>query len=284
MTEHEPHGGLATAPGRSVPVREPAAQPGGRTRPAECPDVVFVYSGDGSRYGGTGRGQLATEPAFADAIDDLDAIFQWEHGFSLRQVFSGRRAVDDVIVRQSVLFAVQVGLTALWRAHGIAPTAVLGQSTGEVAAAVAAGALRLTDAFRILAHRAELSTGNLTGNLTGLRPMPAKLPFYSTVLADPRERPDFDTGYWVANLRRPARLAKAVGAALTDGHTTFVEIAPHPVSAPTVTETATRTAAGTPVRILPSLRHDRDEQLTFLSSLGRLLAAGGGAPAEVGAA
>jgi len=50
----------------------PAEQPAGQTDlwPAERSDVVFVYSGHGSRWSGAGRRLLATEPAFADAIDD----------------------------------------------------------------------------------------------------------------------------------------------------------------------------------------------------------------------
>lgn len=240
----------------------PAGQPAGETDPwpAERSDVVFVYSGHRSRWSGMGRGLLATEPAFADAIDDLDAIFQWEHGFSPREIFAGRKGVADITVGQSVLFALQVGLTALWRAHGVEPTAVVGRSSGEVAAAVAAGALDLTDAFRILARRTEPP-----------RPTRPTLTYYSTVLADPRERPNFDAGYWVANLRRPARLAQAIGAALADGHTRFVEISPHPVATFAIERAA---ASCSPVVVLPSLRRDRDEQVTFLSSLAALHEAG----------
>ena len=249
--------------------REPREQPAGPTDPwpAERSDVVFVYSGHGPRWSGMGRGLLATEPAFAEAIDDLDAIFQWEHGFSPREIFAGRRGMADITVGQSALFAVQVGLTALWRAHGVEPTAVLGRSTGEMAAAVAAGALNLTDAFRILARRAEPP-----------RPTRPTLTCYSTVLADPRERPGFD-GSWVADLHRPARLTRAIGAALADGHTRFVEISPHPVA----TRTIERAASGrSPVVVLPSLRRDRDEQATFLSSLAALHEAGYlGAPAPL---
>jgi len=265
-------------------------------------DVVFVYSGHGSRSGSAmGRRLLATEPVFADAIEDLDAIFQWEHDCSLREIFAGRRGLDDLAVGQSALLAVQVGLTALWRAHGVEPTAVLGQSTGEVAAAVAAGALNLTDAFRIMARRtgplastgggavglAELTEGELATRFAGLRPAPPRLPFYSTVLADPRERPDFDPGYWAANLRRPARLPQAIGAALADGHTTFLEISARPVAISAVEQTIAEitTAGCPPVRTLPSLRRDQDEQVTFRSSLAVLHAlAGGGSGTEAGAA
>jgi len=43
----------------------------------------------------------------------------------------------------------QLVLVALWRAHGLQPTATLGVSLGEIAAVYSAGGLTLTDALRI---------------------------------------------------------------------------------------------------------------------------------------
>ena len=44
----------------------------------------------------------------------------------------------------------------------------------------------------------------------GRRPL---VPWYDTVLTDPRELPDFDARYWAAHLRRPVRFRQAVTAA-----------------------------------------------------------------------
>ncbi|MEV0025672.1 amino acid adenylation domain-containing protein [Streptomyces atroolivaceus] len=48
-----------------------------------------------------------------------------------------------------------LGLAALWRANGVNPTAVVGHSQGEIAAAVVAGGLSLEDGARIIALRSK---------------------------------------------------------------------------------------------------------------------------------
>ncbi|MGC5015919.1 SDR family NAD(P)-dependent oxidoreductase [Streptosporangium sp. DT93] len=88
--------------------------------------------------------------------------------------------------------------------------------------------------------------------IAGGRP---ELPFYSTVLADPREVPAFEPAYWAAGIRRPVRLLGAIQAAAQDGHTLFTEISPHPVLAGALRESL---PAGTV--ITHSLRRGHDEE------------------------
>ena len=57
---------------------------------------------------------------------------------------------------QPTLFAMQVSLAALWRSWGVEPSAIVGHSMGEVAAAHVAGALSLDDAARVISRRSEL--------------------------------------------------------------------------------------------------------------------------------
>ncbi|GAA2400466.1 hypothetical protein GCM10010404_67850 [Nonomuraea africana] len=71
------------------------------------------------------------------------------------------------------------------------------------------------------------------------------LPFYSTVLEDPRDTPTFEPAYWAAGIRRPVRLMQAVQAAADDGFTVFTEIGPHPVLAVPLRDTLPRTAVVT---------------------------------------
>ncbi|WP_293307885.1 type I polyketide synthase [Mycolicibacterium sp.] len=125
--------------------------------PGACkPGTVFVYSGQGSQWLGMGRQLLADEPVFADAIASLDPEFVGQLGFSLHDVIAGGEAVEGSVRVQSVLFGMQVALTALWRSYGIEPDAVIGHSMGEVSAAVAAGVFSAGEGLEIIAARSLL--------------------------------------------------------------------------------------------------------------------------------
>ena len=78
----------------------------------------------------------------------------------------------------------------------------------------------------------------LAAVLADLTPMSPKVPYYSTSLFDPRERPVCDAGYWVDNLRHTVQFAAAVQAALEDGYRVFAELSPHPLLTHAVEQTA----------------------------------------------
>ena len=53
------------------------------------PGTVFVYSGQGSQWAGMGRQLLADEPAFAEALAEIEPVFVEQVGFSLREIIEG---------------------------------------------------------------------------------------------------------------------------------------------------------------------------------------------------
>ena len=123
--------------------------------------VVFVFPGQGSQWPGMGRALLAESAVFADAIAACDAALLPHTGWSVRAVLGGDDGeevppLDRVDVVQPVLFAMAIGLAAVWRSLGVRPDAVIGHSQGEIAAAVVAGALSLEDGARIAAVRSKL--------------------------------------------------------------------------------------------------------------------------------
>lgn len=120
---------------------------------------VWVYSGYGSQWVGMGRRLLAEEPAFAAAVEKLDAQIAPECGLSLYEHLADGRDLDRLEVAQPVLFGLQLALAELWRSYGVEPAAVIGHSVGEVAAAVCAGALEVSEAARVIAVRARLLSG-----------------------------------------------------------------------------------------------------------------------------
>ncbi|MFG2622735.1 SDR family NAD(P)-dependent oxidoreductase [Streptomyces sp. NPDC048507] len=64
--------------------------------------------------------------------------------------------------------------------------------------------------------------------LTGLRPRPAEVPFFSTVTADWLDTTTMDGAYWYTNLRSPVRFEEATRALAAQGFRCFVEASPHP--------------------------------------------------------
>ncbi len=118
--------------------------------------VAFVYSGNGAQWIGMGLRLMAESPAFADILAELDARMQPIADFSLLAVLQATgeaSRLDDTVVAQPLLFAIQVAITRLLKAQGIEPQAVAGHSVGEVAAAWACGALDLDAAIRVIVAR-----------------------------------------------------------------------------------------------------------------------------------
>jgi phthiocerol/phenolphthiocerol synthesis type-I polyketide synthase D len=117
---------------------------------------VFVFPGQGTQWAGMCQGLLISEPVFASAIEEIEPLIAAESGFSLREMLEQPDMLKGVDRIQPVLFGIQVALARLWRSWGIRPAAVIGQSLGEVAAAVVAGALNLADGVVVICRRATL--------------------------------------------------------------------------------------------------------------------------------
>lgn len=143
-----------------------------------------------------------------------------------------------------------------------------------VAAWQACGIPTLPIAVDVASHSPQVDPllPELRTALSGLTPQRPRIPFYSTVLKDSHEVPDFDAAYWCANLRNPVRFSSAVAAAAADRNLVYVEVSPHPVVTRTITQNLSD-LDGEPV-VLPTLRRGEDESTTFRTQLAALHCAG----------
>ena len=120
--------------------------------------IAFVYSGNGSQWPGMGIAAYHHNAKFRAHFDDLDDHFQLLAGWSLKEaLFSDRLAERLPLTRvaQPLIFAIQSAMTAALRARGVRPSAVLGHSVGEIAAAEAAGILDLRSAVEVIYFRSK---------------------------------------------------------------------------------------------------------------------------------
>ncbi|KAH3766367.1 type I polyketide synthase [Pelomyxa schiedti] len=101
--------------------------------------VLFVFSGQGPQWYAMGRQMFSDDLIFHDAMTQVDSIGRRVMGWSvieeLHKAESDSR-VNQTQFAQVLIFAVQIGLNAVWQHWGIVPDAVVGHSVGEVAAAV----------------------------------------------------------------------------------------------------------------------------------------------------
>jgi len=251
-----------------------------------APRPIFVFSGMGRQWWAMGRELLAEEPTFAAEIRRVDGALRTLAGWSLWDVLTASEArsqIHETRFAQAAIFAVQMGLCALWRSWGIEPAAIVGHGVGEVAAACASGALTLEDAARVIYQRSRLHgarmdpiEAELKAWLRELAPQAPRVPLYSTVLGRRITGPDLDADYWWRNVRHPVYFADALGALVDEldpaSAPILIEIGPHPVLATSMREVlADRRRAGT---VVCSLHRRQPERATLLEALGTLYGAG----------
>ncbi|KUJ64072.1 hypothetical protein ACZ90_62410 [Streptomyces albus subsp. albus] len=155
------HRAALVAPDRAGFLRQLAALADGASLPGlvhgtgtTAGRIAFVFPGQGSQWPGMARELLDFSPAFARTMDDCAQALEPFTDWSLMDVVHGRDGAPELTradVVQPWLCSVSIALAALWEEHGVRPDAVLGHSSGEIAAAAVSGALPLEDCARTVA-------------------------------------------------------------------------------------------------------------------------------------
>jgi acyl transferase domain-containing protein/thioesterase domain-containing protein/acyl carrier protein len=139
----------------------------------KSPRIVFMYPGGGTQFVGAGRDLFHRSRVFREAVEVCFALLPPTVGAELRTALFERDDGDKAAAQQlshplrSVLavFIIEHAMTALLRSWGVRPSAVMGHSAGEYAAAVAAGVMSLKDALSIVALRGELFAAAAPGGM-----------------------------------------------------------------------------------------------------------------------
>lgn len=113
--------------------------------------VAFVFPGQASQYPGMGKELAEKYPVARAVFDEADAAL----GFSISQIcFAGTE--EDLKLTANTQPAILTCSVAVYRVlaeKGLTPDFVAGHSLGEYSALVAAGALKFTDAVRLVRKR-----------------------------------------------------------------------------------------------------------------------------------
>ncbi|PWY71104.1 putative polyketide synthase [Aspergillus sclerotioniger CBS 115572] len=165
--EHLPHRAVCVASSKT-PIDNSMFQ---KSHAQSLPQLSFVFTGQGSQWAGMGKGLLETYDSFRADIMRLEESLKMVEDpptWSLQEelIRTSESRVNEAEFCQPLCTAVQVGLVNLLASWGVKPEAVVGHSSGEIAAAYAAGALSESSAIILAYYR-----GKLAKSQTGLGEM-----------------------------------------------------------------------------------------------------------------
>ncbi|KAM3427266.1 hypothetical protein NHJ13734_009044 [Beauveria thailandica] len=149
--------------------------------PAATTTAAFIFTGQGAQWNGMGS-HLFEYGVFSDTIDYLDRVVEEVSvhtpiTWTIKDVLSGvldEKLVHVPEVSQTVCTALQIGIVDLLASWSIRPSAIAGHSSGEMAAAYAAGRLTAAEAivaafFRGQAVKTNTRSGAMLAVGMGLR-------------------------------------------------------------------------------------------------------------------
>jgi acyl transferase domain-containing protein/NADPH:quinone reductase-like Zn-dependent oxidoreductase len=121
--------------------------------------VAFVFTGQGAQWPGMGYGLIEqyeivrkTMATLQSALDALPTPPDWQIVEELSKTAEKSR-MHETALAQPLSTALQIALTVLLQSWGIRSKAVVGHSSGEVAAAFAAGLLTSSEAIAVAYYR-----------------------------------------------------------------------------------------------------------------------------------
>lgn len=119
----------------------------------DAPVIAFVFTGQGAQYADMGLGLLQYK-IFVDTLHRIDNVFaSFGSMWSLLDVMGDEKKINHPRFSQPLCTALQIALVELLKTVCIAPSTVLGHSSGEIAAAYAIGALSFESACKVAYYR-----------------------------------------------------------------------------------------------------------------------------------
>ncbi|WQF90289.1 Putative Acyl transferase domain superfamily, quinone oxidoreductase/zeta-crystallin, thiolase [Colletotrichum destructivum] len=136
--------------------------------------LIFVFSGQGAQWARMGAALIRQVPEFRQSLRDLDEFLHmlpdgpdWNligksrnqtstvYGLTTHELLApkSRSRISSAELSQPCCTAIQLALVDLLASYNVKPGAVVGHSSGEIAAAYASGAIRAKQAIAIAYYR-----------------------------------------------------------------------------------------------------------------------------------
>ncbi|XXH03853.1 hypothetical protein Hte_010259 [Hypoxylon texense] len=119
--------------------------------------ISFIFTGQGAQYLEMGV-ELLQYPVYRSTLETIDKIFRdLGANWSLLEEMQHGNQIDRPEFSQPLCTALQIALVELLRSFHVVPAAVIGHSSGEIAAAFTIGAISLKSACKVAYHRGRLA-------------------------------------------------------------------------------------------------------------------------------
>ncbi|KAK8175663.1 polyketide synthase [Phyllosticta citrichinensis] len=137
---------------------------------AEAPRIGFVFTGQGAQWSQMGKGLIEAFPEAKALIECLDKVLQslpnppkWTLLCELTEVRSPQ-VLRQPEFSQPLVTALQLAISDILKTWNVEAQAVVGHSSGEIAAACAAGLLSLEDAIQAAYYRGQAAVVERSGS------------------------------------------------------------------------------------------------------------------------
>ncbi len=139
--------------------------------------VAFMFPGQGSQYVYMGSNLYRDEIVFREAVDRCAEILTPHLGLDIKSILypvkteeeKASAMLQETCYTQPALFTTGYALSKLWMSWGIQPSALIGHSIGEFAAACLAGVMSLEDALMLVAQRGRMMQALPKGSMLTVR-------------------------------------------------------------------------------------------------------------------
>ena len=138
----------------------------------DSPKLIFVFTGQGAQWPQMGRELMTSQPTFRASLEKLEKFLAalpdpptWNLTEEILSPGSESR-LSEAEISQPCCTAIQIALVDLLQRWQVRPQGVVGHSSGEIAAAYAAGAITAAQAITIAYYRG-LSIRNVARSVAG---------------------------------------------------------------------------------------------------------------------